>query len=429
MTETAISSVGIGKRYRLGRREQYGMLREALASALTSWSRKKERIPADDLWALKDVSFEIPQGKATGLIGRNGAGKSTLLKILARITEPTEGEVRLFGRVGALLEVGTGFHPELSGRDNIFLNGALLEMTRREIQKKFDEIVAFSEIERFLDTPVKYYSSGMYMRLAFAVAAHLEPEILVIDEVLAVGDAAFQKKCLSKMGDVAHSGRTVIFVSHNMGAIRALCDDAIWIDQGSIRRKGDVRHVVDAYLESVREGFSVGNARPEDKLIIERVLIKDTSGEPKISFKADEPLLVEIHYVARERIARPHFTVAVLSEHGALFVANMNFDGLAPEAIEGGGILGCCFRVPFLVPQTYTIALGARGADGITPLMTSKYDAGFFSIIGLMGDYGFEGERADAEVANSTSMVVPYEWHFPDGRVVPGRTAPSQSEP
>ena len=191
----------------------------------------------EEFWALKDVSFEVKQGEVLGIIGRNGAGKSTLLKILSRITEPTEGRVSLRGRVASLLEVGTGFHPELTGRENIFLNGAILGMTQREIRKKFDEIVAFAEVEKFLDTPVKHYSSGMYVRLAFAVAAHLEPEILVVDEVLAVGDAEFQKKCLGKMDEVSRrEGRTVLFVSHNMGVISNLCSLAIWLDAGQVRR-------------------------------------------------------------------------------------------------------------------------------------------------------------------------------------------------
>jgi len=201
----------------------------------------------EDFWALKDVSFDIKRGEVVGVIGRNGAGKSTLLKILSRITEPTTGRVELFGRVGSLLEVGTGFHPELTGRENIFLNGAILGMKRAEILRKFDEIVAFSEIEKFLDTPVKHYSSGMYVRLAFAVAAHLEPEILIVDEVLAVGDAEFQKKCMGKMGEVAGEGRTVLFVSHNMGAVSRLCSRGIWLEKGEIRYLGDITQAIENY--------------------------------------------------------------------------------------------------------------------------------------------------------------------------------------
>ncbi len=200
------------------------------------------------IWALKDINFEVRQGEVVGLIGRNGAGKSTLLKILARITRPTEGHAEIHGRVGSLLEVGTGFHAELTGRENVYMSGAILGMRKAEIDRKFDEIVAFSEVERFLDTPLKHYSSGMQMRLAFAVAAHLEPEILLVDEVLAVGDAAFQKKCLGKMGDVARHGRTIVFVSHNIAAVKALCSRAVMIKDGTIAKSGAVAEVVDDYL-------------------------------------------------------------------------------------------------------------------------------------------------------------------------------------
>ncbi len=258
------------------------------------------------------------------------------------------------GRVGSLLEVGTGFHPELSGRENIYLNGALLGMKRAEIRRKFDEIVAFAEVEKFLDTPVKHYSSGMYMRLAFAVAAHLEPEILLVDEVLAVGDAAFQKKCLGKMNDVAQGGRTVVFVSHNMGAINALCTSAIWIDKGSIREQGPAQTVVQHYLESVREGFIVGGAKPDDKLVIDRVLLKNAAGEVTTTFRGDEPMLVEIHYTARVRIPNPHFIISVMGPYGDAFTAAMTFDNLTPDAIEGSGTIGCRFWPPLLLPQTYT---------------------------------------------------------------------------
>src|SRR5436189_720888 len=216
---------------------------------LARWKRNGQ-LTSETFWALKDVSFEVKQGEVVGIIRRNGAGKSTLLKILNRITEPTSGGADVYGRVGALLEVGTGFHPELTGRENVFLNGAILGMSRAEIRKKFDEIVAFAEVEKFLDTPVKRYSSGMYVRLAFAVAAHLEPEILIVDEVLAVGDVQFQKKCLGKMGEVAHGGRTVLFVSHNMTAIRALCEHGLLLDDGILVKSGTTEDAIRAYLQS-----------------------------------------------------------------------------------------------------------------------------------------------------------------------------------
>jgi len=270
MSDTVIRVENLGKRYKIGKREGYLTLRDTLASAFKSplrWSRKRNSSPAmshqpsatslepsanNYIWALKDVTFEVTQGEVVGIIGRNGAGKTTLLKILSRITEPTEGYAEIKGRIGSLLEVGTGFHPELTGRENIYLNGAILGMKKREIDKKFDEIVAFAEIEKFIDTPVKYYSSGMYVRLAFAVAAHLEPEILLVDEVLAVGDAAFQKKCLGKMGDVAKEGRTVLFVSHNMGAIQKLCPRSILLEEGRLSLNGESTEVIRQYLGGAR---------------------------------------------------------------------------------------------------------------------------------------------------------------------------------
>jgi lipopolysaccharide transport system ATP-binding protein len=248
---------GLSKRYRLGARAGHDTLRDSLVGALKSPLRRGRRA-GETLWALRDVSFEVAPGEVVGIVGRNGAGKSTLLKILSRITEPTSGRVELYGRIGSLLEVGTGFHPELTGRENIFLNGAILGMRRREIAAKFDEIVAFAEIERFIDTPVKRYSSGMYTRLAFAVAAHLEPEILLVDEVLAVGDAAFQKKCLGKMGEVAREGRTVLFVSHNMTAVNQLCSRAVLLAGGRLALEGPTPEVVAEYF---REGSDGGGER------------------------------------------------------------------------------------------------------------------------------------------------------------------------
>ena len=271
MSEPVITVEGLGKRYRIRHQQQgqrYVALRDVLAATLASplrWFSRggpPARPGIEDFWALKGVSFDIDQGEVVGIIGRNGAGKSTLLKILSRITEPTQGRVTLRGRVASLLEVGTGFHPELTGRENIFLNGAILGMARTEIHRKFDEIVAFAEVETFLDTPVKHYSSGMYMRLAFAVAAHLEPEILVVDEVLAVGDAEFQKKCLGKMRDVSQGGRTVLFVSHNMAAVQALCSRAIWLDRGAVAHDGDVDDCIGRYLAQSLKGSAVSPSQP-----------------------------------------------------------------------------------------------------------------------------------------------------------------------
>jgi len=274
-----ITVEGVSKRYTIGRKESYGSLRDEVMDALSSPFRRlfggAESAPDPSVWALKDVSFEVFEGDVLGIIGRNGAGKSTLLKILSRITEPTEGRIEMRGRIASLLEVGTGFHPELTGRENIFMNGTLLGMSSREIKAKFDEIVAFSEIEKFLDTPVKRYSSGMYVRLAFAVAAHLEPEILIIDEVLAVGDSLFQKKCLGKMGEVAKGGRTVLFVSHNMAAVENLCNRAVLVDKGVLIKKDETKKVIDCYLKEVVP-FAVEGTPLADR--------KDRSGNGFVKF-------------------------------------------------------------------------------------------------------------------------------------------------
>ncbi len=278
MSDVVIKAENLGKKYTIGHQAENGgyvALRDVLMqNARGLWHKTKDLVQGkpiilgdslEEVWALKDVNFEIQRGEAVGIIGRNGAGKSTLLKILSRITEPSAGRVTLKGRVASLLEVGTGFHPELTGRENIYLNGAILGMTRAEIKRKFDEIVAFAEIEKFLDTPVKRYSSGMYVRLAFAVAAHLEPEILLVDEVLAVGDAQFQRKCLGKMGDVAAEGRTVLFVSHNMAAMENLCIKAMLIDNGRIVLQGDTATTIHHYLEAVLPALIEGSPLAERK--------------------------------------------------------------------------------------------------------------------------------------------------------------------
>ncbi|HMH42307.1 MAG TPA: polysaccharide ABC transporter ATP-binding protein [Pyrinomonadaceae bacterium] len=268
--QSIITVENLGKRYRLGTQgAAYATVREALTNALVSRRRaaqgKGNRLP-ESIWALRDVSFQIKPGEVVGIIGRNGAGKSTLLKILSRITEPTTGRVVLRGRVGSLLEVGTGFHSELTGRENIFLNGSILGMSRKEILGRFDQIVAFAEVEQFIDTPVKRYSSGMYLRLAFAVAAHLEPEILVVDEVLAVGDVAFQKKCLGKMGDVAKQGRTVLFVSHHLQSIKTLCPRTILIEAGGIKFDGPTNDALEAYKQLLRQPKVFTNQSLKDRM-------------------------------------------------------------------------------------------------------------------------------------------------------------------
>ncbi len=301
MSDTVIRVENLGKKYILGhqKQERYTALRDVIANKSKSVGRKllkplgkKISDPTiDEFWALKDVSFEIKQGDRVGIIGRNGAGKSTLLKILSRITEPTKGSIRIKGRVASLLEVGTGFHPELTGRENIYLNGAILGMSKEEIKRKFDEIVAFAEVEKFLDTPVKRYSSGMYVRLAFAVAAHLEPEILVVDEVLAVGDAQFQKKCLGKMKEVSGEGRTVLFVSHNMPAIRTLCSTAIVLNKGQVISSGGINHCLASYETQNLQNQSSIWIRKSDKqggsLVITKINSALHGEQPNLALELD----------------------------------------------------------------------------------------------------------------------------------------------
>ncbi|HEX8475879.1 MAG TPA: polysaccharide ABC transporter ATP-binding protein [Pyrinomonadaceae bacterium] len=300
----------LSKQYRIGvGQASYGSLREALTGMARAPLKMFRRgvsgggmTEAETLWALKDVSFSVEPGEVVGIIGRNGAGKSTLLKILSRITEPTTGTIELYGRIGSLLEVGTGFHPELTGRENIFLNGAILGMKRAEISRQFDRIVDFSEIERFIDTPVKHYSSGMYTRLAFAVAAHLEPEILIVDEVLAVGDASFQKKCLGKMGSVAREGRTVLFVSHNLTAMQSLCNRMLWLNQGELVADGTSRQVVGNYLKT---SFStqteqiwddIGTAPGNETVRLRSARVRPVDGSHTDSITVRTPFVFEFEF-------------------------------------------------------------------------------------------------------------------------------------
>jgi lipopolysaccharide transport system ATP-binding protein len=340
----AISARGVSKRYRLGV-ARHDTLRQTLASLFSPWRGERS---AGWFWALKDVDFDVPQGQAFGLIGNNGAGKSTLLKVLARITLPTEGRIEIRGRVASLLEVGTGFHMELTGRENVFLNGAILGMTRSEVRRKFDEIVAFSGVESFIDTPVKHYSSGMHVRLAFAVAAHLEPEILLVDEVLAVGDAEFQRKCLGRMDSVARSGRSVLFVSHNMQAVGALCQSAALLDRGRIVEQGDAAHVIARHLASVRVGaleqtWDQASAPAENGFQARRIAVVPRFGPDQ------EPLLdvttpLDVEFEFRSDVAMPrhiNLSLHLLSMSGEC-VFNVGSDA----SVVGEGVYKGVCEIP-----------------------------------------------------------------------------------
>lgn len=326
---SAVRITNLGKRYRVNHsqeRARYRTLRDSLVSAVKAPLRRLRggmQGVSEDFWALKDISFEIQPGEVVGIIGRNGAGKSTLLKILSRITKPTTGEVEINGRVGSLLEVGTGFHPELTGRENIYLNGSILGMSRRAIARRFDEIIDFAEIEQFLDTPVKRYSSGMYVRLAFAVAAHLEPEFLLVDEVLAVGDHDFQQKCIGKMGDIAKSGRTILFVSHNLAALERLCTRAILVRSGRLARFGDVQPTVAEYLsdalQSESGAFDVNNhpaRRQAHAPIITRLVVRSARYEPTTTIEVGTPMIVELELNCTTAIRRPRLAIAIEDAYG-----------------------------------------------------------------------------------------------------------------
>ena len=380
MSDYAIKVEGLGKKYLLQHQAEsrrYVALRDVLAEKAQALfgNRKPEtgnRKSVEEFWALKDVSFEVKQGEAVGIIGRNGAGKSTLLKVLSRITEPTTGRVRLRGRVASLLEVGTGFHPELTGRENIFLNGAILGMHRAEIKKRFDEIVAFAEVERFLDTPVKRYSSGMYMRLAFAVAAHLEPEILIVDEVLAVGDASFQKKCLGKMEDVSKGGRTVLFVSHNMESILRLCNRAVWLATGTVVKTGGPVETITHYLQHRQAQEAVINLaninRPSwVRGHIKFVTLTSLSQTEGVAWRYPfgTPFRFECKIMVQKPANQVMIAFAIFTSTGFELAS-----AHAPLDPSGGKLEAGCCRINLLVeklnlaPGSYTLNLGLRSEDG-----------------------------------------------------------------
>lgn len=325
---TVIHAEKLSKRYRIGEHERYHALRDVLTRALRSPLSLLRPLHHETFWALQEVSFDVREGEVLGLIGRNGAGKTTLLKILSRITRPTTGWAEIHGRVGSLLEVGTGFHPELTGRENTFLSGAILGMSKREICQKFDEIVAFAELEKFIDTPVKHYSSGMYVRLAFAVAAHLEPDILLVDEVLAVGDLEFQKKCLGKMDEVSKGGRTIVFVSHQLGQIRRLCERVLWIDAGQPRLDGSTESVIAAYEQSALRVSQLKQKDPPSHDLLWFLgweVVEPCGAESNIVSNGSEPVSIRIRLHSRHPIQHGLATALIHDTRGFL-ISGWSFD-------------------------------------------------------------------------------------------------------
>ncbi len=407
MSDIVIRVENLSKKYIIGhqKQERYTALRDVISNGAKSFwqgltgDRKIDNDVSEEFWALKDVNFEIKQGDRVGIIGRNGAGKSTLLKILSRITEPTSGKISIKGRVASLLEVGTGFHPELTGRENIFLNGAILGMDRSEIKKKFDEIVAFAEVEKFLDTPVKRYSSGMYVRLAFAVAAHLEPEILIVDEVLAVGDAAFQKKCLGKMEDVAEKeGRTVLFVSHQMAAVENLCNQGIVLHKGSIQYIGNQSNAISTYLVNQSNAFTSIKNRTDRKgtgeVKIVGIEVKNDKGETlnavqsgqniSIYFYFEKNANVNIKNILTGFILKTQMEVPVFLQHNIL--TNDDFGYL-----DNFGAFVCTIKNLPLVPSEYRLTYSVMSNNGRDPNYIDTLDDAI-NLTVIEGDFFGSGE-------------------------------------
>jgi lipopolysaccharide transport system ATP-binding protein len=370
MSDTAIRAEKLSKKYSLGAAKvHHNTLRDHLVGSIKSLFKKEQRPSRDAsiFWALQGVSLEIKKGEVVGIIGRNGAGKSTLLKILARITDPTTGVAEIHGRVGSLLEVGTGFHGELTGRENTYLNGAVLGMTKKEIDRKFDEIIAFAEVERFVDTPVKHYSSGMYLRLAFAVAAHLEPEILLIDEVLAVGDIAFQRKCLGKMGDVARQGRTILFVSHNMAAVESLCSTAYLLENGQLVESGTTKTVLDAYLSTIPTLCNTSlEHRPDregnGRLRFTDMELRSDEGVPTEVAQTGKTLLISVAYTSTsDTLKNVEMSIDIFAQNGqCMLMLNNEMSGTNFESVPGVGRFSCRVERFPLSPGQYPITLFCR---------------------------------------------------------------------
>lgn len=431
MSNIAIRVENLSKRYRIGLEEE---INDTLIGSLNSWvrspirnfrrlrklSRFGDEDASDIIWALRDVSFEVERGEVLGIIGRNGAGKSTLLKILSQITEPSGGRAVINGRVASLLEVGTGFHSELTGRENVYLNGTVLGMTRREVGRKFDEIVAFSGVERFIDTPVKRYSSGMRVRLAFAVAAHLEPEVLLVDEVLAVGDANFQKKCLGKMEEVANQGRTILFVSHDMAAVQNLCGRAIYLEQGQIELQSTTSEVIDFYLDALDSEASVELSKRVDRrgtgalrFVEARLLV---NGDPARVWRSGENVGLDVFYTVRESACDCSLDVHIgIDDARGVRVAHVSNETVAVSlrtASTGQGVVSIHFDRLRLVPGQYRLTLYAKVdglvADWIHAAVQLEVEQGDFYFTGklppqqqgqFLMDYQYETETLESAQA------------------------------
>jgi ABC-type polysaccharide/polyol phosphate transport system ATPase subunit len=409
---SAISFERVSKHYRT--RQGYGALRDDIAALVRRASHREHQPPTVD--ALTDVSFDIPEGSAVALIGPNGAGKTTALKVMTRITYPTAGKARIRGRVGALIEVGTGMHPELTGRENVYLYGRILGLTGRDIARRFDEIVGFADIGAAIDQPVKQFSSGMQLRLGFAVAAHLEPDVLLVDEAIAVGDAGFQYKCVERMSELVREGRTLVFVSHEMSAVETLCDRAILLDHGRVQHDGPADEVVKSYLEWVQKQWVArtdGDWTSTQDLDLLNVTILDAAGREVDEVRADEPMSVRVRYRANRRIARPNFSLGLGDGMNlrCFALASMLVDGRAPEYIEGEGTVECHFEELPLRPRTYEVwgeVVGGSGFGDIVDWQRLRR----FQVVGEPDTAG--GESAVSHTMLYAPVKIPYRWKFPD---------------
>jgi lipopolysaccharide transport system ATP-binding protein len=420
---TAITVENLSKQYRLGMLQHETMLREALVNLLKHPLRRGGR-KKETIWALKDVSFDVQEGEVVGVIGRNGAGKTTLLKILSRITYPTRGRIQVKGKVSSLLEVGTGFHEELTGRENVYLNGSILGMKRREIKQKLDEIVAFAGVEKFIDTPVKRYSTGMTLRLAFAVAAHLDPDVLFVDEVLAVGDADFQKKCLKAMDDFRTGGRTVLFVSHNMSAIENLCPRAIWIEGGEVFRDGEAKDVIRRYLSmfagAQQTGYDLTGIQSRGgngQVRFTGVEFLDGGGRPNNLVRSGDEVRMRLRFRAGEEVKQPHFGIMVYSDMGTLVTTFSTWATGAdiPVLPAGDGSVTLKIDSLNLMPARYYLTLWLSNLGGVKydhldhcmaldvepsdPYGTGKGIGSRFGLMYLTGEWEFEGPATKGERA------------------------------
>ena len=401
MSINAIEVENLGKCYQIGELEDYYTLRDSLTNVikfpftLLSKNRKKnEKSEIEFIWALKDINFQVKHGEIIGIIGRNGAGKSTLLKILSRITTPTEGTIKIDGRVGSLLEVGTGFHPELTGRENIYLNGSILGMSKKEIERKFDEIVDFAETEKFLDTPVKRYSSGMYVRLAFAVAAHMEPEILIIDEVLAVGDIAFQRKCLGKMGDVSKEGRTVLFVSHNMSSIKSLTKNTLLLEDGKLIDYDVTPKVINKYIlnqDTFNNNLNSKNQIDNEKLKILDIYSCNNELKKKNNFITSEEIRVFIKFILHKKIEPLRIGIDLINEYGEILIRTFDDDIERKIRSEGSYESVCTIPKNLLKPGIYELRL--QIAEYAISWIVNDYHINFINIDHIDGVNSNYGEK------------------------------------